>query len=248
MRPDGAEIAAVDMEGQLSICTLGASATWQVMSHVPRLAVGGSGWMSYSPDGKTLCCIDRTTEAVMLVNVASQTFSSLPVLPGTKANCVAFSSDGKLIAAACDSAGVFVWNCSDLKIVQKFATEGPVRAIAFRPGFHELATFVMKDNRCVVLDVKTGEQRYVTEGHKETITCLNYTHDGLRLITGSFDRTVRVWDAESGEGLLVIDGAPTWIRKLTISRDNRQIAFYCKIDELENSEILFLGGSDAKGD
>ena len=70
------------------------------------------------------------------------------------------------------------------------------------------------------------------------------TYDGLRLITGSDDRTLRVWDADSGEELLLIDGTPSWIRQCSISQDSRQLAYFCTTDELKKSEITILGGSE----
>jgi len=58
------------------------------------------------------------------------------------------------------------------------------------------------------------------------------------MINASDGRTVRVC-AESGEGLLVIDGVPSCVRKLTISPDNRRIAFYFTIEQkIPNSRFL----------
>src|SRR5258706_7672190 len=35
-------------------------------------------------------------------------------------------------------------------------------------------------------------------GHTDCVTSVNYSPNGARVATGSYDRTIRIWDAESG--------------------------------------------------
>jgi len=35
-------------------------------------------------------------------------------------------------------------------------------------------------------------------GHTETITSMSYSPDGSHIVTGSNDKTIRIWDAETG--------------------------------------------------
>ena len=35
-------------------------------------------------------------------------------------------------------------------------------------------------------------------GHTNSISCLQFSPDGRHIISGSFDRTIRIWDFETG--------------------------------------------------
>ncbi|MFO1498988.1 MAG: serine/threonine-protein kinase [Verrucomicrobiota bacterium] len=60
-------------------------------------------------------------------------------------------------------------------------------------------------------------------GHSNWITSVAFSPDGRRLITGSLDTHVKVWDASSGKELLTLT-SPSSIRSFALSRDGRRIA------------------------
>jgi DNA-binding beta-propeller fold protein YncE len=47
--------------------------------------------------------------------------------------------------------------------------------------------------------------------------------DGKRIVSGSQDKTVRVWDLHTGKELLTLKGHIWWVRSVAISRDGRRI-------------------------
>jgi WD40 repeat protein len=51
-----------------------------------------------------------------------------------------------------------------------------------------------------------GAARAVLRGHQRTVWDLAFTPDGVRLLSSSFDRDVRVWDARDGACLGVLAG------------------------------------------
>src|SRR2546421_12713425 len=44
------------------------------------------------------------------------------------------------------------------------------------------------------------------EGHSDSVWSVAFSNDGQKIVSGSGDRTVRVWDAESGSLLQTLEG------------------------------------------
>ena len=42
------------------------------------------------------------------------------------------------------------------------------------------------------------------KGHTDRVATAHFSRDGKRIVTASWDKTARVWDAQSGESLAVL--------------------------------------------
>jgi WD40 repeat protein len=51
-----------------------------------------------------------------------------------------------------------------------------------------------------------------------------FSPDGTRLVSGSHDRTVRLWDVRTGECLKVLQGHDNWVWSVAFSLDGHSIA------------------------
>src|SRR5262249_31926177 len=67
-----------------------------------------------------------------------------------------------------------------------------------------------------------SDQR-VCRGHSGPVTCVAFTPDGTRIITGSYDHTLRVWGAENGEELLTLKGHTALVLCAAMSPDGKRI-------------------------
>ena len=50
-------------------------------------------------------------------------------------------------------------------------------------------------------DARTGAERYVFRGHEDHVNSVAFSPGGGRIVSASFDETVRVWDVRSGTEL-----------------------------------------------
>ena len=61
------------------------------------------------------------------------------------------------------------------------------------------------------------------EGHSEIVMSVALSPDGRRIVSGSWDRSVRVWDAESGACVATLEGHSYGVMSVAFSPDGRRI-------------------------
>ncbi|KAF2190904.1 HET-domain-containing protein, partial [Zopfia rhizophila CBS 207.26] len=62
------------------------------------------------------------------------------------------------------------------------------------------------------------------EGHRGLVLSVAFSHDSTRLASASDDKTVKIWDASSGECLQTLEGHRGWVWSVTFSRDSTRLA------------------------
>jgi WD40 repeat protein len=165
---------------------------WDLVNGVlaKRLDVGQSSGLIHAVvflrDGKTLavgCGTPGNAGAVKLLDLASGKLVATFDEPKGMINCLAASSDGKLLAAADDAAAVHVWSLSDRKLAKTLTThKGRVLGAAFSNDGKQLATGG-SDKSFAVVDVATWQEtiRYRTPAAVHGVA---FSQDG-KLVVGA---------------------------------------------------------------
>src|SRR5262245_48422060 len=188
---------------------------------------GGGNWyngIACSPDGKRLAAwAGFGTRQGKIWD--AETGQVLHTLNGP-CFTVAFSPDGKRVASAgwAPAGGEGGRNCQlilwDAERGQQVFSVKSTRIagnMAFRPDGKHLACGTK------VFDAKTGED--VFDLKQTGDVCVAYSPDGKRLASG--DRALKVWDAETGQEILTIQGIPDGIRNVAYSPDGKHLAGAC---------------------
>ena len=76
-----------------------------------------------------------------------------------------------------------------------------------------------------IFDVSRGHELARLKGHEDAINHLCFSSDGARIATASQDRTVRIWDANTGE-LRTTNHHNAAVRKICFSPDGTQIVSF----------------------
>jgi WD40 repeat protein/tRNA A-37 threonylcarbamoyl transferase component Bud32 len=206
----------------------------------------GSGWpdcLAYSPDGTCLAGACRGLEVpVWDARTGRETFTLGPN-PGP-VYAVAFSPDGTRLASAggasASQAGpspIYLWDTRTRKQVR--VLEGhtaSVVGVAFSPDGKHLAS-ASDDDTVRVWDVSVstegrpagGRQALVLqgrtrEGRPERALGVAFSRDGTRL--ASTGVRVHVWDADSGQEVLTLEGPDGWgvFNSVAFSPDGTRLA------------------------
>jgi WD40 repeat protein len=61
------------------------------------------------------------------------------------------------------------------------------------------------------------------EGHTDSLESVAFSPDGKQVVSGSGDRTVRLWDTATGAALQTLQGHNSWVTSVAFSPDGKQV-------------------------
>ena len=185
--PDGKRLASIDAESaKIWDANPEMHTGWYVLSlpHRDGLCV------AFSPNGnlvasggrdKSIRVWDPTTGAELLtMKCADQVLD------------VSFSPDGKQLASTTADGLLSVWDTSSGKLSRTIESQQGSGAARFSRDWKFLVA-TTGDNSIKLWDVSTGDELVTLNGHRNGIHSLDFSSSGNQLVSGSMDRTARIW-------------------------------------------------------
>ncbi|MET0395446.1 MAG: NB-ARC domain-containing protein [Longimicrobiaceae bacterium] len=170
----------------------------------------------------------RWLRAKLRVAGISALLSDLDAVPGDE--------DLSLLAAALRLAGHVLSSHHDQLPSQ---VTGRLLSVA-RPRIQKLIDAIRKAERSPWLrplsgslqDPASGLVRTI-EGHKGGIGALAITPDGQRIVSGAYDKTLKVWDLESGREVHSLEGHTHAVQAVAVTPNGRYAVSDLKVWDLE---------------
>jgi WD40 repeat protein/serine/threonine protein kinase len=156
----------------------------------------------------------------------------MTTVKGSTADVISFalSSDYRQIVSS-DGDTVTVKDAeSGQEIITLKGQTAGVKRLAFSRDGQRI--FSLADKMIKVWDAQSGRETLNLKGHDNEITCVSISPDGQRIVSGSRfsdltrpkDRArIKVWDVESGQEMLTLQGHDRWVSTVAFSPDSRQI-------------------------
>jgi WD40 repeat protein len=161
----------------------------------------------------------------LVVTESTKTASSSYVLPnklshtlvGHRSNVlpVAFSPDGNKVASGSKDKTIKLWNVSTGKPLQTLSDHrDKVQSVAFSPNGAILASG-SEDNTIKLWDIETGKLIRTLKGDDDRLSSLSidkkvfsvaFSPDGHTLASGNWDKSITLWDVDTGKVLHFIKG------------------------------------------
>ena len=146
---------------------------------------------------------------------------------------LAFSPDSKTLASGDNFRTIKLWNMNTQESQISFKAPISFSALAFSPNGKTLVSGG-HDGSIYLWDATAKQQGWLGKigrffpkqrltRHKYTISDITYSPDGNRLLTGSRDGTIRVWDANTGRQQLACSGHASEVVNLAISEENNAL-------------------------
>jgi WD40 repeat protein len=199
----------------------------------------GDGLQSaaFSPDGQRVLTAswDKTAR---IWDAATGT--TIAVLQGHTAAVMsaAFSPDGRRVLTASSDGSARIWDAATggtitiLRGAVQSGDVGLVKSAAFSPDGRRVVT-ASADKTARIWDAETGRPIVALEARERPLLRSPYISDGLvsvafsadgrRVVTASQDATARIWDAETGSEVAVLEGHAGSGAIAVLSPDGRRV-------------------------
>ena len=219
-----------------------AIAIWDLRSGRARIVnVPHVDCVSLSADGHLIAAVGGRGGSVAVLDQQKGSFVSAMIGHDAPPHVIAFASRGRLLVSGAENGSLLLWDLADYATESSAAPQRPL--VVGQMVHHDRA--ISRDGALVVVavpgrpgtgpltiaDAATGAHLAECEGHRELVMAVDLTADGRRIVSGSIDVSLRVWNTRTGKPLLTIEAAAAnGVRAAAIS-----------------SKVRFLASGDRRG-
>lgn len=209
---------------------------WDARSGNERLTLGGQGQrvhsVGFSPDGShVVSAFDDQTIHVWDTHSGARVLviDGLDVDPWQ----AAYTPDGAHIIAVLTDGTFKVWDARSGELIESLMAAGTdVRAIGLSPDGDRIVAAGADSNLNLALtnigtntDADTNatidDLPDLLAGHEKDVWSVAFFPDGNRMISGSADQTLRVWDTNSNQLIATLRGHQGSVNAVSISADGQ---------------------------
>jgi WD40 repeat protein/energy-coupling factor transporter ATP-binding protein EcfA2 len=166
------------------------------------------------------------------IQLSSSPAEVSPILRGHtgRVNSLAFSTKEQKLVSASNDGTIRLWDLSDhfssteVEYEKDFPSD-TIHAVVFNPKGNNFA--IARKNSVMIFNKEgnqvkqTFEHPLINEYGNEPINSIAYSPDGKTIVSGSFDKTLRLWDLEGNRPPVVFQGHENQVNSVAFSPDGK---------------------------
>ena len=207
--PDGRYLVSAAMDKLIRVWDLETGKTVRTLRG--QIGAGPDGKilaMALSPDGRWLAAVgwlpgnQEESDAIRLYDFASGKLVTLLKGHTDIVNALAFSPDNRYLVSGSADKNAIIWN---LESKPSDLGDSTIWNLESKPS-------------------DLGDSKQILSGHTDAIYAVAFTHDGERMVTGSYDHSLRLWRVQNGGLITILKGHTDKVRSVAISPQEDIIA------------------------
>jgi WD40 repeat protein len=218
LSPDGQTVLSAGWDNRIVL--------WNAASHQPIgqpiLSPKGLVGVAFNPDGSQFA--SASSGSITIWDTKSRQPIGAPLRAKEDFVHIAFSSKGDMLAASTAAYGnhpsvVFLWSLANH---QQIGDPIPGANLAFSPDDCLLAVAQYGD--LILYDLRKHRVfRKPLTGHDKNISTIAFSPDGSTVAAGAEDKTIILWDVESGQSLGTLAGHTETVSSLLFERNGETL-------------------------
>ncbi|MDY6901840.1 MAG: WD40 repeat domain-containing protein, partial [Cyanobacteriota bacterium] len=249
---DAESLIASGSRGEIKLWDLKSGDLIATLSEYPWLRTGfvdEVNYLAFSPDGQTLAS-GGADSTIKMWHLGAKDLIDIMHKHNGMVRCVAFTADGRMLVTGGDDRKIQFWDMTERQVIMTLSLDDTAaHSLIYSQDAKTLVTGSYR--KIKVWSVSTDEQiscinvelRHCLTSHSHIVSSLALSKDGTILVSGSKDKTIKIWHLKTGELLRTLKGHKDGVHTIAISQDEQVIASgsadnTIKLWHLETGELL----------
>lgn len=189
--------------------------------------------IAFSPDGKKIVGGGDYDKTIFMWNAEVGKQMGEVLITDSHVKALAFSPDGKKFVSGNISGKIDVWSVATKNrlgtIQEQFDIS--ILSIAVSPTFEVIACACSNGLQIWNLKSKKITNKIYT-GYTSQVLSVSFSDDGKKIVTGGADKTIRIWDSETGQQIgETMVGHEAGVTSVLFLEKEKKVVSCCSIDK-----------------